>query len=280
MSEGQNSSDDRQFELGMEILARLESEIWAGEDSGPAENHPPDPERYPRRPSLHSILADLEPLSTPSVLIGVCEDGLPVLVDLARPQVNSLLVLGGPRSGKTALLLSALASACLINPPRKVRFACIGRTLAELDPILSEPHCYRFCDPTDDLAAEIVHELADLAEQRALCKDTGPVVILAIDDLQETLETLDEASARRLLWLIAHGPASQVWTLATLDASQKDAADLLRRFKTWLVGGIDLEQQVHLPDRLRAAHPEQLALGDQFCAYFENEWIRFWVPQP
>jgi hypothetical protein len=299
MDDQKHLVDNKRFEPGVNILARLQNEIWSVEapdrfavlpedvnlESGELHRVSPELRRIPlspaSRPSLQSILADLPPLSCYSILIGSCDDGLPVLVDLSSSQAGSLLILGGPGSGKTTLLLSILASACRINSARKIRTTCISARLPDFGPILAEPHCYRFSDPYEGLAAGLVRELADLACQRTMGKDLGPAILLAIDDLGELLGNLDEEDAQRLYWLIKEGPASQVWTLATLDASRANAhgPNLIDFFGTCLVGRIEIEQQSFLPTQIQEARPEQLLPGAQFCARFENEWVRFWVPR-
>jgi hypothetical protein len=229
---------------------------------------------------LQALLADLGPISQPSIIIGACEDGLPVVIDLAHSRAGSILILSGPRSGKTALLLSILTSTCQINTPRKARFACLSSKLQEFEPVLAEPHCYRFSVPYESQAAEIVHELADLASQRKLGKGLGPAILLGIDDLDECLGSLNEEDGQRLIWLIKEGPASQVWTLATLDTSRagRQSQSLADFFGTWLIGQIEPAHQQFLSSRIHEARPEQLICGAQFCVLFENEWIRFWIP--
>jgi hypothetical protein len=283
--------DYKRFELGMEILARLERESWTVDNSNPFENFSEsdlpgyaegqDYSQQPSsRPTLRSILADLAPLSQQSLLIGSCEDGLPVLLDLGRTQSGSLLILGCVDSGKTALLKSILTSASLINTPRKVRYVCISSRLAEYSSILSEPHCYRSSHPYEIAALEIVGELAELVSQRKMGKGLGPAILLAIDNLDEFIGNLYEEDIQRLLWLIKEGPASQVWTLATLDASRLDSnnSSLPGLFKTWLIGQIDPSQQPFLSDRIQEARPEDLIPGAQFCTLYNDEWVRFWIP--
>ncbi len=287
-----NPDEFNWFEVGMDILARLQWESWAEEDPGtPAISaFVGRPEsgwselvgaRDIQRPSIQSLLADLGPTSHTSLLIGACEDGLPVIVDLSYLDANPLIILGGPRSGKTSLLLSILKAACHTNSPRQLRFACISTKLPELDPVLSEPHCYRFSDPYDDLSVDLLRELSGIASRRAQGKDAGPAILLLLDDLGEFACRLEEDQARQLLWLISNGPAVQIWTLATLDVGHLNGLDqqLIQCFTTWFIGQIPLGQLGSLPDSLRAAHPEQLYPGEEFCTFFNWEWIRFWIPK-
>ncbi len=114
------------YELALQVLARLEPEL--------AEKYPDlypeiiegefrEQTYLPAPPAnLRTIIQETGPFPAASVILGVCEDGLPFMLDLLDHSSGSLLVAGDRRTGKTTLLKTMLASAAYINNPQEVRF--------------------------------------------------------------------------------------------------------------------------------------------------------------
>jgi hypothetical protein len=296
MDISENTSKNNWLISGMETLSRLATEISAGAritlQSLQIKSHlhteidrrDLDSLVQIRLPSLEQVLAGLVSIPEYSLLIGAGEDGSPILVDLSNSEAGSLLILGDPSSGKTRLMLSILSSACLINPPRKVRFSCITFKPGDLGWLNNKPHAYQIAAPYNEKAYQIITELANLLEQRRNGRQSGPAVILAIDGLEELVPSLDDELLDLLLWMIEYGPPYRIWTLATLDARKENLVqpEVLERFGTWLVGFMPtnpLGGQFSNPRfEKRMQFPDRLLPGAQFGVLVDGEWIPFWVP--
>jgi GTPase SAR1 family protein len=281
---------------GIETLSRLAADLSSGAretlqslQSKPAANSEIDP-RYlnpivqVRIPSLEQVLAGLSSIPEYSILIGAGEDGSPILMDLSSSQAGSLLILGDSGSGKTRLMLSILASACLINSPRKFRFSCITFQLGDIAWLNKKPHAYQITAPYNEKAYQVIRELAELLEQRRNGRDSGPAVILAIDGLDELVPSLDAELLDLLLWMIENGPPYRIWTLATLDAHKGNLVqpEVIERFGSWLVGfmaSTPIDGLFSTPRfEKRIQYPHRLLPGAQFGVLVEGEWVQFWVP--
>ena len=167
--------------------------------------------------TLDEVLDAFGPFPPFSLVFGICEDGLPLMLNLKDPTAGSLLIQGADRCGKSQLLETILGSAAVLNPPDRVNFCVITPHPDEMAGLLNYPHCQVLAAPYERQASEIILELSALAEQRRFGRERGPAFILAIDDFGAlTGDRLDYEVFLHLKWLISKGPGSEIWTIATL----------------------------------------------------------------
>ena len=117
------SDSVNRFELGMEIYARLQHEledsqtpsaetsVEAAPSAGELSSLRPalplqetENTLWVETPALRNLLEGLSPLPAGNILIGATDDELPLLYNLTQPDPGSLLITGGPKSGKTRLM--------------------------------------------------------------------------------------------------------------------------------------------------------------------------------
>jgi hypothetical protein len=231
-------------------------------------------------PTLEELSAAIGPMPPNSLIIGYCEDGLHIFLDLNDPTPGSLLIAGDAGCGKTRLLGAVLRAAMLLNTPRQVRFSLLSARPEELGTLTGAAHCYVAAPVEADAAARLVHEFVELAEQRRTGRQLGATLVLAIDDLLALLNQLNPDELGLFYWLVRNGPEARIWTVATLGTEDLESLDpsLLNLFGTRLLG--------------RMANPEvgrylsggaeddfaALYAGAQFSIYYEGTWVKFWVP--
>jgi hypothetical protein len=235
---------------------------------------------YPA-PSLDRILGSLGHLPAYSVLIGMCEDGLPFLMDLRNPAPGSILITGEQGSGKTKFLISLLASAAKLNSPEQVSFCLVTPHVDEMEALAQLPHCQSMAAPYERRASEIIMTLSAIAEQRRSGRELGPAIVLAIDDLAYLAgEFLDYSVYVHLKWLLRNGPQSMIWPVVTVSAEQAYSVDrqLMNSFKTRFDGNPAASGMARQFD-LTAPEPSGYYLPEpSFGVRHDNEWIRFLVP--
>jgi hypothetical protein len=227
--------------------------------------------------SLQELLERIGPLPPCSALIGVCEDGLPFLLDLADPSPGSILAVADEHSGKTSLLRGILASASALNPPEKVSFTVLTPNPGEYDVLEGlESNCGVF-SAYDRAASELVVELAEVAGQRINGRGRGLIEVLVIDDLAAFVQNNDYEVNCYLKWLIAHGPRGAVWPIAAIKTSQlwRIRDGIYEAFGTFFIGRTSSYQ---LPSEANPA-PVRLDIPGVFTAQIGEEWMRFWIPE-
>jgi hypothetical protein len=233
-----------------------------------------------RLPSLSELIIEYSPLPAYSVLLGACEDQLPVLLDLTNPEPGAVLLVGDPGSGKIKFLDTLLKSACALNPPRRLRFCKISTDQNNLNGLSVYPHCYRLAAVYEKEAVNIIQELVETADHRHITGSLSSSIVLFIDDLASLVKNLDEEETNMLLWLVQNGAAARIWVFAALNPRMSAVVkpSLLNSFSTWLLGYTDpLQSGPCIPHEILQASQE-LIPGAQFSAYFEQSWVPFWIP--
>jgi len=229
-------------------------------------------------PSLADVLQRLYEFPTPSLLLGVGEDGAPFQMDLNNPSSGALLICGDEKAETSYLLRGVIASVIKINPPNEVTISILTKRLDEFIDFSSCDHCQEIIPCNEEVASELILELADIAEQRRKGEPIDATMLLIIDDLVECVSYLSETAYNRLYWLIRHGPRYCIWTLAALPTERLNEieARYLTAFRTRLFGHIQdrsvvvqLSGETNLPcHRLKPA---------QFYLPFHGEWLPFWA---
>jgi len=227
--------------------------------------------QQPRR-----TIPDLGPLPRYSSIIGVCEDGLPLLFDLSNPTVGCILIYGGVQTTKNQLLKSILHSASLLNTPREVNYYVVSPDPGRFAELVDYDHCSGVFSSYERSARELIIELATIAEQRKSGRHTGAVIILAIDDLYTFLKNREFEVDIHLKWLLKHGPNNGVWCIGTLQPEylSKLNSDHLSSFKTRLIAN---SYPLALNSGNKQSYPG--IQSDTFTAQIGDQSIHFWIPE-
>jgi hypothetical protein len=266
-------------EIGLEILGKLQNELNPAtlKQSVAEKTREVLKNLQVGTPFLSEVLNDLGELPPYSVVIGLAEDGLPVLFNLEEPESGALLITGDPRSGKTSLLNTLIKSACSTNPPRNLRFCCLSTRPEEFYSHKNLPHCYKVQSTYSDEALDTLENLVSVAEQRKYGRFGGEAILFVIDDLPGLVEQIGSQGLDLLRWLVEHGPFSKIWTAASLDVTQSYRLEkgTAESFPTWILGKIDPAKVGSNLARDKVRPAARLIPGAQFCTY-SGEWVRFW----
>jgi hypothetical protein len=229
-------------------------------------------------PSLDEILQSHHEFFIPSLLLGVGEDGAPFQMDLRNPASGALLICGDEKAETSFLLRGIIASAVLINPAEEFAISILTKRLDEFLDFSSYAHCQEIIPSNEELASELILELADIAEHRRNGEPIGATLMLIIDDLVECVSYLSETAYHRLYWLIRHGPRYCIWTIATLPVERYNEieARYLTAFRTRLFGHIQYRNVIAQLSGETNLFCNQLKPG-QFFLPFNGEWLRFWA---
>jgi hypothetical protein len=195
---------------------------------------------FGRTPSLHEVLTKSAGIPAHTVILGVVEDGLPVLLDLYDPTPGSILIVGDERQQELDLLRSALASVIQRNTPRGVQFIVFSHLPEAWRQWVGEYGWDRYCldvvGADTPAALEWIDLLSGWAIERQANLRSGPPVMILFDTLSFMTRLADE-TREELEDLIQNGPRGQFWPVAAVSTALANSLGRqLDVFKTRIVG--------------------------------------------
>ena len=177
-----------------------------------------------RLASLYEQLMDSAAIPPVTAILGLAEDGAPLLIRLPSPDVAHVLVAGTTGAGKTVLLQAMILSLAMTNPAAGDRSASRGGRLAlvlidpkgrAFAPFAGLPHLARPVVREVGEATEALHSLVRLMERgRRSVAERGFSVVLFIDELADVLMVGGEAVQRVLTRLTQRGREAGIHVVA------------------------------------------------------------------
>ena len=216
-----------------------------------------------------------QPLPDYSTVLGICEDGLPLVLDLNDPKPGAILILGQHQTGKARLLRSILLSACTTNSVEQLYFYLITPDPNNHFELGRLQHCYGVFSSYDKTACELIVELSALVEQRKSGRHLGVKCILAIDNLYELIKHQDFDVISHLKWLFRFGANNGIWLVSTMDTDRTNLIEqeFLSEQKTHILAG---------NTSLRLAETNKSPVPDGFPRSYStkigSQWVDFWLP--
>ncbi|HEX6305525.1 MAG TPA: hypothetical protein VFZ76_15125 [Anaerolineales bacterium] len=213
------------FELALQIYEKLNPNATIdGEDPQIQTGHLVDQAQSRVQSGARGLAAyiqSIQPIPYYSLLLGICQDGLPLLLDLEHYQSGPLLVTGSHTNSMRAFMNSVLSSGRLINPPELVDYILITPDSSAFENEIIPASHREILHPADRSAHELVMHLSSLVEQRNTGRQRGPTLILAIEDLDTLIRYMNQDVYAHFLWLLREGPFARVWPIATLHAGSR-----------------------------------------------------------
>jgi hypothetical protein len=224
------------------------------------------------------MMAQLPHYPTETALLGMCDDGLPVLFDLTDPRPGPLLLTGDSGSGKTTLMQGLLRSLIAVNSQYEIKYALIPSKPDEWAAYENTTeHCFAFHPQYDTAAGDTIIRLAEIADQRRVGKEMGASILLLIDDLR-FLSRADYDVRLNFEWLLKCGPELGVWPVVSLPSvAAREMSRVVSYFRTRLIGHMPAENSTRIT-LFDGCNPESLRPGKQFAVRVEDAWLRFHLP--
>jgi len=245
---------------------------------------PPDRLRATRSAlELQRLLERHPDIPDQSILLGVCKDGLPVVVDLYDSGPGAMLVMSDERENQIELLHNAIDSAASRNSPRLLQFLVISHQPQNWHKWVKERgfgrHCLTVAGADEDSVREWVLRLADWTEQRRLGQISGPPVLLVMDTLS-FLPRLAYDVRLNFDWMAKEGPSAQVWPLAAIstDLAASLGVHMLCGFQSRILG---YSKSPHIYSNLFSLTDTEIScLGEQrqYSIQVGERWIHLHLP--
>jgi S-DNA-T family DNA segregation ATPase FtsK/SpoIIIE len=245
------------------------------------------PRNDPQPLKLLPLCARIPPSRIPfgTAVLGLADDGAPLLIRLPSPEVAHVLVAGTTGSGKTALMQTIIMSLALLNHRRQMQFVLIDPKGRAFEPMAGLPHLLR---PTacpalsgivtePDQAAQALSDLVNLMEQRDRSRVTEPRIIVAIDELADLVQTGGPAILEGLGRLVQRGREAGIHVIgATQKPSSAIIGPLVKaNFPVRLVGRVVSAEDARVAAGVGGTGAERLTGRGDFVAVYGPGLIRF-----
>jgi hypothetical protein len=254
-----------QFLLALKAYQEIQSELHSQELSHPLIPGP-DP--------LGSDRVSAAGLPGGSLVLGMAEDGLPVMLDLYDSRPGPLLVAGDGGSGKTALLQS-LAYSSNLQDPGDISFGVLTPFPEEWSMLETLPHCLGIWPAYHPSASEFISQLVAWSED---LPETRQAVLLLFDGF-DLMTGTDLQYQHDLRWLLMYGPERQVWPVISVNPARLTRLQAwLEYFHTRILGKVKHAHNARsLVNDSRVAL-EELIPGKEFGLFQSERWLKFWLP--
>jgi hypothetical protein len=254
-----------QFLLALQAYQEIRAELHPEEQPIPV-TLPTPGEEFPETQAAS--------IPSGSLLLGMADDGLPVLLDLYDPAPGPILVAGDGGSGKTAFLRT-LAHATDLQDPGDVQFGVLTPFPEEWTGLETLPNCLGIWPAYHPSAYHFLSQLVSWAE--ALPR-TQQAILLLFDGL-DLVAGNGYYSRPDLHWLLSHGPERRVWPVVSVNPGRLGhVSSWLDYFHTRVIGRVKHAYNARLLVDDPQVSLADLLPGQQFGLSQPNSWLRFWLP--
>lgn len=193
--------------------------------------------------NLMRLMARLPPTRIPmgGAVLGLADDGAPLLVCLPSPDAAHLLVVGDTGSGKTSLVQTMIVSLALLHHRRQLQFVLLDLKGRVFDSLSDLPHLLRPIVTQPDQAVDALADLITLMGARDQQRVSEPHIVVVIDELADLVQSGDSAIPEGLSRLVQRGREAGIHVIgATRKPSSTVIGSIVTaNFPVRLVGRVD-----------------------------------------
>ncbi len=221
-----------------------------------------------------TITADSPLLSGGSLLLGITEDGLPLILDLYDPTPGPILVAGDGGSGKTTLL-QYLAQASNLMDPSDIQFGVVTPFPEEWTGLETLPNNMGIW-PVYHVSSH--HFLSRLCQWADALPATRQSILLLLDGL-DLLTSKSFSLQQELYWLLRNGPSRHVWPVVSVNPGHlSHMLTWLDYFRSRILGRVKHDHNARLLVENPDSSLSDLIPGTEYAFCRANCLVKFTLP--
>ncbi|MCP4196176.1 MAG: DNA translocase FtsK [Proteobacteria bacterium] len=211
-----------------------------------------------------------------SAVLGVDEEGVPLLLRLPSPDVAHVLVAGTTGSGKTALLRSLLLSLAMHNAQRSLQMILIDPKGRGFGPLADLPHLVRPVVSEAEVAVKLLQGMVAEMERRDKEKRSQPALVIAIDELADLRMVGGKAVEAVLSRLTQRGREAGIHVIVATQrpASQVVGGLVKANLPVRLVGAVGSPEEAKIATGIAGSGAERLRGRGDFLLVSRGQSIR------
>jgi len=234
-----------------------------------------------------------------TAVLGLCDDGAPLLVRLASPDVAHVLISGTTGSGKTALCQTIILSLAMAHRRSQLQFVLVDPKRRAFAPFETLPHLLRPVIGDASEAVQALGELVRLMETRGAPitpegypggkgalgvaqrgAEVTPRIIVVLDELADLTcgaNAGGKALNEHLTRLVQRGREAGIHVIAcTQKPSSQVLGTLVRaNFPARLVGKVVSPEDARVAAGIGGTGAERLSGRGDFLAVAAGQVVRF-----
>ncbi len=233
------------------------------------------------RPSLEEVLASQHGLPPFSLMLGLCDDRLPLVLDLTDASSGAFLIAADNGFDNTTLVHSILSAALKVNSKDEVNLHLISPHADDLLYFHRQPSFKISYEPFRPEVAIVLEEMVNLVVERRRSRKITPVHLFAIDGLDLLWQALGPQARIHLDWLIEHGPQAGLWVFASIESTyiSSSIVPTLDRFPSRVLGHISQPNVARYLSGLSRSYLDDLVAGAQYFVRTNGNSFNIWMLQ-
>jgi S-DNA-T family DNA segregation ATPase FtsK/SpoIIIE len=211
-----------------------------------------------------------------TAVLGLDQDGVPLLLRLPSPNVAHVLIAGTTGSGKTALARAMVASLAMFNSQRELQLVLVdpkGRGLLAFEGL---PHLVTPVVTRVDEALGVLERLVAEMERRDVEGRSEPRMVVVLDELADLVQVGGRAMERLVRRLTQRGREAGLHMVA---CTQKPAAAVIgglvkSNFPVRMVGSVASPEDAKVATGIAATGAERLLGQGDFLVVSKGQVTR------
>jgi S-DNA-T family DNA segregation ATPase FtsK/SpoIIIE len=234
------------------------------------------PRQDPRQVKFGALCTRLGRIPACTALLGLDEEGVPVLLRLPSADVAHVLVAGNTGSGKTVLARTMALSLAMHNRPRDLQMVLIDPKRRGFGALSGLPHLLTPLIHDAGQAAEVLGRLVGEMERRDLRGRSTPRIVVFIDELADLIMSGGKDIERPLTRLAQRGREAGIHLVA---CTQRPAASVIgglvkSNFPVRVVGSVASAEDAKVAAGLPKTGAERLLGKGDFLVVARGEQLR------
>lgn len=232
--------------------------------------------------ALLDLLPLLPALPESTAVLGIDEEGAPLLLPFADPDITHALLVGADGAGKTALLRTLAISLAMTNRQSKLQLLVIdpdrpAQTNRELAPLMFLPHLLSQVVIEADEALRTLQVLVDEMYHRLKYETIRPTIVTLIDNVEVLFATNRADMHAALAELLQRGAEAGIHlVLATSQPTADWLSSVMRaNLPLRLVGRVRDEAESLAATAVVGAEAHALLGEGDFLAVADGSQVHF-----
>ncbi len=242
------------------------------------------PTEQRRQVFLSTLIAGIEHIPAHTAVLGLSEDGSPLMARLSAPEVSHVLIAGTTGSGKTSLAQSMLLSLARANRPNQLGCVILDPKKRDGDVFMHAIHRHLMlpvAQTVEDVQSTLQRVL-QVMEQRSVDSNPLPRVVVYVDEMADLCQQGGVFVVEALSRIAQRGREAGIHLVGcTQKPSSQAIGSLLRaNLPLRLIGRVNSASDARVASGMPATGAEKLYGSGDFLAVHGGKLVRFQAALP